>query len=71
MSEEHRTKIAKSRILGNLIKFAEGNDTIISKAQADIGLGLLRKVLPDLTSTDLTSGGEPVSIVLPAGSQDV
>lgn len=57
MSEEHRTKIANSRILGNLISFAEGDDTKISKAQADVGLALMRKVMPDLSA--VTIANEP------------
>lgn len=63
MSEHHRTKIAKSRILGNLIKYAEGDDTIITKPQADIGVALLRKVMPDLSTVTLEGGDEPLNVV--------
>lgn len=57
MTEEHRTKIANSQILNRLIRAAEG-EIDISATQASIGLGLLRKVMPDLASTALTGGDD-------------
>ena len=54
MSEEHRTKISNSKILNRLIKCAEG-EFDISSVQAHIGLGLLRKVMPDLAATDINA----------------
>jgi hypothetical protein len=62
MSEAHRTKIRNSRILGNLIKHAEGKREMTS-SQVRAALGLLKKVLPDLSSTTLeTEHGEPLIV---------
>lgn len=47
MSAEHRTKIANSKILKHLIEHAEGTRDL-SSSQVQAGLGLLRKVMPDL-----------------------
>ena len=63
MSDHHRTKIGNSRILGNLIKYAEGDDKIVTKAQADIGVALLRKVMPDLSTVAIEGGDEPLNVV--------
>lgn len=61
MTEDHRRKIGQSRILGNLIKFAEGDpEVIMTPAQVTAALGLLKKALPDLTSVEL-SGSIAVS----------
>jgi hypothetical protein len=50
MPDEHRTKIANSKILNRLIDFAEGKEGVeMSPHQVTTGLGLLKKVLPDLT----------------------
>jgi hypothetical protein len=54
MSEEHRLKIKNSNILARLIKCAEG-EFDISSVQAQVGLALMNKVLPNLQSTDITA----------------
>lgn len=50
MSNEHRDKIKNSNILNALIEHAQG-DREMSSSQVTAGLGLLRKVMPDLAST--------------------
>ena len=52
MSDEHRSKIAKSQILNALIEHSEGRREM-SATQVTAGLGLLRKVLPDLQAVTL------------------
>ncbi len=54
MPEEHRTKIANSQILKCLVEHVEGKREM-SATQVTAGLGLLRKVLPDLSQTDMTA----------------
>lgn len=51
MSAEHRVKIQNSNILNALIEHAEGTREM-SATQVSAGLGLLRKVLPDLASVE-------------------
>lgn len=53
MTDEHRTKIRNSRILKCLIDHVEGKLEMTS-TQVTAGLGLLRKVMPDLSQTDST-----------------
>lgn len=53
MSNEHRVKIQNSNILNALIEHAEGQRDM-SATQVTAGLGLLRKVLPDLSQSDIT-----------------
>lgn len=58
MSNEHRVKIQNSNILNALIEHVQG-DREMSATQVSAGLGLLRKVLPDLAATaDASEGGE-------------
>ena len=57
MSAEHRTKIANSQILKRLIQAAEG-EIEMTPVQAQVGLGLLKKVMPDLQSTEIKGPGE-------------
>lgn len=47
LTEAHRTKIQKSKILNRLISHAEG-DVEMSSTQVTAALGLLKKCLPDL-----------------------
>lgn len=47
MGPEHRVKIANSNILNALIEHAEGKREM-SSTQVTTGLGLLKKVLPDM-----------------------
>lgn len=53
MSTEHRDKIKNSNILTALIEHTEGRREM-SASQVTAGLGLLRKVMPDLASTELS-----------------
>lgn len=50
MTEEHRVKIKNSNILNALIEHVEGSREM-SATQVSAGLGLLRKVMPDLASS--------------------
>ncbi len=52
MTDEHRTKIANSQILKCLVDHAIGKREM-SATQIAAGLGLLRKVMPDLAATTL------------------
>lgn len=60
MSADHRDKIANSNILNYLIEHAQGVRKM-SPTQVHAGLSLLRKVLPDLASVDLTTQGQPIT----------
>jgi len=63
MSPEHRDKIANSNILSKLIKAAEGKEEMTA-TQAQIGIALLKKVMPDISSIELTGSEDaPVSVV--------
>lgn len=53
MSNEHRDKIRNSNILNALIEHASG-EREMSPSQVTAGLGLLRKVMPDLAATELS-----------------
>ncbi len=58
MSNEHRVKIQNSNILNSLIEHVEGRREM-SATQVSAGLGLLKKVLPDLAaSADAGDNGE-------------
>ncbi len=62
MSDEHRTKIGNSQILKALIEHVEGKREM-SATQVSAGLGLLRKVLPDLAAAaDAGNAGELVGV---------
>jgi hypothetical protein len=63
MSPEHRVKIQNSNILNALIEHAEGKREMTS-TQVQSGLGLMKKVLPDLSSVELTGDDEnPIQVV--------
>ena len=51
MPEEHRLKIANSNILNALIEHACG-EREMQPSQVTAGLGLLKKVMPDLQASD-------------------
>ena len=54
MSPEHRTKIANSKILNNLIAFAEGDETVTMEPhRVTAAVALLKKILPDLQSLEV------------------
>lgn len=62
MTNEHRTKIGNSQILKYLIEHVEGTREM-SSTQVSAGLGLLRKVMPDLAaSADTGDTGELLSV---------
>ena len=63
MTNEHRTKIGNSQILKCLIEHATG-EREMSATQVTAGLGLLRKVMPDLAATTI-SGDEnnPINLI--------
>lgn len=55
MTDEHRVKIQNSNILNALIEHVtQGRE--MSSSQVSAGLGLLRKVMPDLAATNVTGG---------------
>ena len=54
MSDEHRVKIQNSNILNALIEHVNGVREM-SATQVSAGLGLLRKVLPDLSQAEIKS----------------
>lgn len=55
MSDEHRVKIQNSNILNALIEHVTGAREM-SATQVSAGLGLLRKVMPDLAATTVSGG---------------
>lgn len=62
MSNEHRVKIQNSNILNALIEHVEG-ERDMSATQVSAGLGLLRKIMPDLAaSADMGGDGELTSV---------
>lgn len=62
MTDEHRVKIKNSNILNALIEHVEGVREM-SATQVSAGLGLLRKVMPDLAaSADTGDTGELLSV---------
>ena len=63
MSAEHRGKIQKSNILNALIQHAEG-EREMSASQVSAGLGLLKKILPDLQSAESTIHGDQTIRIL-------
>ncbi len=58
MGPDHRAKIANSNILNRLIAFVdgpqnEGDETVtMNQTQVHAALGLLKKVMPDLSAVD-------------------
>lgn len=52
MSDEHRVKIQNSNILNALVQHVEGKREM-SATQVSAGLGLLRKIMPDLSSAEI------------------
>jgi hypothetical protein len=64
MTDEHRVKIQNSNILNALIEHVQG-DRDMSASQVSAGLGLLRKVMPDLASTTIQGeGGGPLQVIV-------
>lgn len=52
MPESHRLKIQNSNILNALVEHVEGKREM-SATQVSAGIALLRKVLPDLSATEI------------------
>ena len=52
MTDDHRVKIQNSNILNALVEHVEGLREM-SATQVSAGLGLLRKVLPDLSQAEI------------------
>jgi hypothetical protein len=69
MSDAHRVKIQNSNILNALVEHVEGKRDM-SSTQVSAGIALLKKVMPGLAQTDITSGGGkidfPSQIILTA-----
>lgn len=53
MTDEHRTKIANAQVLNRLLAHFNG-EVELSQTQVNVGLALMKKVLPDLASVALT-----------------
>lgn len=67
MSDEHRVKIQNSNILNALIEHVAGAREM-SPTQVTAGLGLLKKVLPDLQAVQHSGdGGGPIGITVMSG----
>jgi hypothetical protein len=64
MGAEHRTKIGNSKILKHLIEHAEGSRDM-SSTQVTAALGLLKKVMPDMTET-MIKGDENAPVAFSA-----
>lgn len=65
MTDAHRVKIQNSNILNSLIEHVEGRRDM-SSTQVSAGVALLKKVLPDLSSTTISGDddGGPVTLVI-------
>lgn len=63
MSNEHRVKIQNSNILNALIEHVDGKRDM-SASQVSAGVALLKKVLPDLSSVEISGDPEnPLKMV--------
>lgn len=63
LTEEHRDKIRKSKILEYLVAHIEGGRDM-SQTQVMAAIALLRKIMPDLSATTLQGDDEggPVKV---------
>lgn len=62
MTDEHRAKIQNSSILNALIEHVQG-EREMSATQVTAGLGLLRKVMPDLAALQHAGAdGGPIAV---------
>jgi hypothetical protein len=67
MSDEHRQKIANSNVLRCLIEHAEGRRAMSASA-VTAGLGLIKKVLPDLQAVQHSGeDGGPMNLIVKLG----
>lgn len=63
MTDEHRAKIKNSNILNALIEHIQGSREM-SATQVSAGLGLLKKVMPDLSSTTIAGDEDnPLNVI--------
>ena len=64
MTDEHREKIKNSNILNALVEHVEGKREM-SSSQVTAGLGLLKKVMPDITHNEHSGpeGGAMIHLV--------
>lgn len=63
MSDEHRVKIQNSNILNALIEHACGQREM-SSTQVTAGIALMKKVLPDISSVEITGDAQsPLEVV--------
>ena len=69
MGSTHRDKIKNSNILNALVEHVEG-DREMSSTQVTAGLGLLKKIMPDLANVDLTTDGEKLTLNISIGGDD-
>lgn len=63
MGPEHRDKIKNSNILAALIDHVEGRREMTS-SQVTAGLGLLKKVMPDMTENMVIGAGDNGEFVM-------
>lgn len=69
LTDEHRTKIQKSKILNRLIGHAEGTEEMTA-TQVTAALGLLKKALPDLQAVQISGDKEnPLELNVTYGGQ--
>ena len=61
MSNHHRDKIKNSNILNALVEHVEGSREM-SSSQVTAGLGLLKKIMPDMTE-NMIKGDENAPLV--------
>ena len=57
LSDDHRLKIQTTQLINRLTSFING-EIKLEPAQVTAALGLLKKALPDLASTQLTNDPE-------------
>lgn len=63
MSDEHRVKIQNSNILNALIEHVEGVREM-SSTQVTAGVALMKKVLPDMSTTTVTGDEDnPLEVI--------
>ena len=63
MGNTHRDKIRNSNILNALLEHVEGSREM-SATQVTAGLGLLKKIMPDLAATTIEGSGEDGAILI-------
>lgn len=68
MSNAHRDKIKNSNILNALLEHVEGKREM-SSTQVTAGLGLLKKVMPDLANVQIETGENGFHVHLTADAK--